>query len=117
MAHQTLRIQLCGITCFTKPCTHNGVRANGSLNITYTLVWGHLAHQIEQIQWFEGPRYTKRYVYIGLATHGLPKPDKYIGVIPHGLPSVTYTMVWGRIVHQTLQIQWFESPWLITHYV
>ena len=115
MAPQTLLILWFGNTWFTKPCKYNGVRANGSPNITYTMVWGHMAHQGIQIQWFDGPRLTKRYVYIGFGDAWLTKPYKYIGVIPHGLPSVTYTMMWGRIAHQTLQIQWFENQWVITH--
>ena len=33
----------------------------------------------------------------------------------HGSPSVTYTMVRGRIAHQTLQIQLFDGPRLTKH--
>ena len=117
MAYQTLRIQWFGNTWFSKPNKYNGVRDNGSQNTTYTMVWENMAHQTVQIQWSESPRLTKLCVYNGFGEAWLTKPFKYIGLIVQGLPSVTYTIVWGRIAYQSLQIQWFECPWLITHYV
>ena len=106
--------------------------------------WKHMAHQTIQMQLFECPRLTKRYVYISAGTHGSPnytttmvcvpaahqalriqwfgntcltKPYKYLGLIAQGTTSVTYTVVWGRIAHQTLQKHKFEYPWLTKRYI
>ena len=89
MAHQSIRIHWFGDTLLTKLYKYNGVRARSLPNVTYTMVWGCMAHQTLQTHWFDCP----------------------------GSPSITYTIVWGRIAHQTLQITWFEGPWLITQYV
>ena len=60
-AHQTLRMQW---------FENNGLRARGSPNVTYRMFWGRMAHQTLQIHEFVYPWLTKRYVYIGLRTHG-----------------------------------------------
>ena len=92
MAHQTLRRGWFGITWFTKYYKYTNVRANGSPNIMYTLVSGHMAHQTMQIQWFDGPLLTKLYVYNGLLTHGSP--------------NLTNKFVRLPTCHQALHIQW-----------
>ena len=51
-----------------------------------------MAQQALQIQWLDGPRITKRYVYNGLGIHGSP--------------NLTNTMVWLPMAHQALHIQW-----------
>ena len=79
-----------------------------------------MAHTTLQIQWFDGPRLTKRHVYNGLEMHDSPnltnsmvvlpmahqalhiqwcggalitKPYKYISLNIHGSPIVTYSKV------------------------
>ena len=64
MAHHTLRIQWFEDTWLTKQYEYNGLNVRGSPNVTYTLVWRHIAHQIVQIQLFAGTWLTKRYIYI-----------------------------------------------------
>ena len=85
--------------------------------MTYKMVWEHMAHQTWQIQGCECPRLTKRYVYNGLGDTGLTKCYKYNCLIARGSLNVTYTMVWGRMTHQTLQIHWLDCPWLTKRYI
>ena len=49
---------------------YSGLMAHGSPSVTYTMVWGRIVHPTSQIHEFEYPWLTKRYVYIGLRTHG-----------------------------------------------
>ena len=77
----------------------------------------HMAYQTLQIKLFEGPRLTKRYVYNGCGTHGSPNLHKYMGVTANGSPSVIYTIVLGRIADETIQIHYFEDPWLTQRYI
>ena len=53
------------------------------------MVWGHMAHQTLQIQWFDGP-----------------------------LAHQTLHIQWfGQIAHKILQIHSFENQWLAKRYV
>ena len=62
-AHQTLRIQW---------FWDNGLKARGSPNVTYTVVWGRMAHQTSQINRFDCLWLTKRYIYNCVGTHCSP---------------------------------------------
>ena len=101
----------------TKHYKYNGLKAPGSPHNMYTMVWEHMAHQTLQIQGCECPRLTKRYVYIGLGDTWLTKLYKYNGLRARGSPNSTYTLVWGRMTYQTLQIHWLVCPWLTKRYI
>ena len=115
---------------------------HGPPNITYVMVWEHMVHPTLQI--YEGPRLTNRYVYKVLGTHGSRNITNSWFEIPwltkryvcncfctHGSPNhtntmvwgptahqqVTYTMVVGRMAHQTIQILWFYCQWLTKRYM
>ena len=142
MAHQTLRMYWFGniwltqryrhmrvrgspIVTYAKFCVHTAhqpsqihdLKIHGSPNVTYAIVFVHMAHQTIQIQWFEGPRLTKTLCIQWLWDAWLTKPYKFIGFIANGSPSVTCTIVWGRIVNETIQIHYFEDPWLTQRYI
>ena len=100
-----------------KPYKYNNFNAHASLHITYTVVWKYMSHQTTQKQWFECPRLTKRYVYYSLGNTRLTKHHKSNGSRAHGSPNDTYTMVVGRMAHQTLQIQLLYCQLLTERYI
>ena len=67
------------------------------------MVCAHIAHQALRTHWCWA-----------LLDH---QTVQCYGLIACGLRNVTYTMVWLRMAHQTLQIPRFDYPWVTKRYV
>ena len=84
-----------GRTCQTKLYTYNGLRARGSPDVTYTMVWECMTYQTLQIHLLVCPWLTKRYIYNGVGAHCSP--------------NLTNTLVLISMAHPTFHIQRFAT--------
>ena len=87
-------------------------------------------HQTLCTHWFGHTWITKRSINNGLCKHSPPSVTYTLvwallahqtvqcyGLIACGLRNVTYTMVGLRMAHQTLQILRFDYPWVTKRYI